>query len=481
MIGPRDGRIGEDGMRQPNIVLINCDDLGYGDLGCYGSTRNDTPTLDRLAAEGMRFTDFYMASPVCSPSRGAMLTGCYPPRIGFGSFDGLPVLFPGQRLGLDTGETTLASMLRDAGYATQHVGKWHCGDQPEFLPTRHGFDHSFGIPYSNDMGRQVMPEGMPNWPAKLAEMGIAIADEYPPLPLLLDDEVLEQQPDQASLTARFAAESVRFIRANHDRPFFLYLAHIYVHLPIYVQQRFADASRNGAYGAAVASIDWTTDVILTELRRLGLDDDTIVIFTSDNGSRARDEGGSNEPLRGTKGQTWDGGLRVPFVVRWPGHVPAGAVCSEVVSSIDLLPTFATIAGGELPARAIDGCDVSALLRGESGDPHRVFAYFRGNDLAAVRRGRWKLHVARDGEPVEELYDLGADVGETTDIAADHADVVAELQAVASVVRDDLGDDRLGMDGPGRRPAGVVTDPHPLTTYDPDHPYYANEYDLTDRG
>ena len=468
-------------MRQPNIVLINCDDLGYGDLGCYGSQRNDTPTIDRLAAEGMRFTDFYMASPVCSPSRGAMLTGCYPPRIGFGSFDGLPVLFPGQRLGLDTGETTLASMLRAAGYATQHVGKWHCGDQPAFLPTRHGFDHSFGIPYSNDMGRQHMPEGMPNWPAKLAEMGIAIADEYPPLPLLLDDEVLEQQPDQASLTARFAAESVRFMRANHDRPFFLYLAHIYVHLPIYVQQRFADASRNGAYGAAVASIDWTTDVILAELRRLGLDDDTIVMFTSDNGSRARDEGGSNEPLRGVKGETWEGGLRVPLIVRWPGRVPAGSVCSEVTSAIDLLPTFAAVADADLPDRTIDGRDISPLLAGEEGDPDRVFAFYRGNALAAVRRGRWKLHVARGDETVEELYDLVDDVGETTNVATDEPDVVAALSAIADEVRADLGDDRLGVDGPGRRATGVVTDPSPLTSYDPEHPYYAHEYDLADRG
>ena len=470
-----------DRMRPPNIVLINSDDLGYGDLGCYGSSRNDTPTLDRLAAEGMRFTDFYMASPVCSPSRGAMLTGCYPPRIGFGSFDGLPVLFPGQRLGLDAGETTLASMLRDAGYATQHVGKWHCGDQPEFLPTRHGFDHSFGIPYSNDMGRQHMPDGMPNWPAKLAEMGIAIADEYPPLPLLLDDEVFEQQPDQASLTARFAAESVRFIRANHDRPFFLYLAHIYVHLPIYVQQRFAEASRNGAYGAAVASIDWTTDVILTELRRLGLDDDTIVIFTSDNGSRARDEGGSNEPLRGVKGETWDGGLRVPFIVRWPARVPAGSECSAVTSAIDLLPTFASLTGAELPDRPIDGNDITPLLEGGAGDPGRVFAYYRGNALAAVRRGNWKLHLARGDESVEELYDLVDDVGETNDVSGEQPDVVAALSAIADEIRADLGDDRLGVDGPGRRPAGVVADPSPLTTYDPDHPYFANEYDLSDRG
>ncbi|MEZ5298550.1 MAG: sulfatase-like hydrolase/transferase [Ilumatobacteraceae bacterium] len=253
-----------------------------------------------------------------------------------------------------------------------------------------------------------------------------------------------------------------------------------MHLPIYVQQRFADASRNGAYGAAVASIDWTTDVILTELRRLGLDDDTIVIFTSDNGSRARDEGGSNEPLLGTKGQTWDGGLRVPFVVRWPGQVPAGAVCSEVVSSIDLLPTFATIAGGELPAQAIDGCDVSALLRGESGDPHRVFAYFRGttwprSDVAggsctcarrrtgrgAVRpRRRRRGDDRRGGRPRRRRRRApGGRVG-----------------GARRPRRRPTGDGRTGP-ATGRRRHR----PHPLTTYDPDHPYYANEYDLTDRG
>ena len=253
---------------RPNVVLINCDDLGYGDLGCYGSTRNDTPVLDRMAAEGLRFTDFYMASPVCSPSRAALLTGCYPPRIGFGSFDRMPVLFPGQRFGIHDDEVTMAQVLSDAGYATKLVGKWHCGDQPEFLPTQHGFDGYFGIPYSNDMGRQRS-----DWdrtlPSIMKEMGIPFVDEMPPLPLLLDDEVLEQQPDQASLTARFVEEAVRFMRANRDRPFFLYLAHIYVHLPIYVQERFAQASRNGRYGAAVASIDWAAAVLLSELEALG--------------------------------------------------------------------------------------------------------------------------------------------------------------------------------------------------------------------
>ena len=222
-------------MEQPNVVLINCDDLGYGDLGCYGSPLHATPALDRMAAEGLRFDAFYMASPVCSPSRGALLTGCYPPRIGFGDFDGLPVLFPGQAVGLPPTEISLGRLLSGAGYRTQMVGKWHCGDQPSFLPTNHGFDHYFGLPYSNDMGRQA------------GSRTRADGDQpgYPPLPLLLDDEVLEQQPEQASLTTRYVAEAVRFLREAGDGPFFLYLAHLYVHLPIYVQERFARSSRNG--------------------------------------------------------------------------------------------------------------------------------------------------------------------------------------------------------------------------------------------
>jgi arylsulfatase A-like enzyme len=464
--------------RPPNIVLMNCDDVGYGDLGCYGSTCNDTPALDRLAAEGVRFTDFYMASPVCSPSRAALLTGCYPPRVGFGDFDGLPVLFPGQRFGLHPDEVTIADVLRTAGYATKHVGKWHCGDQPAFLPTRHGFDGSYGIPYSNDMGRQRGTD----WAKVLAESGIVIAPGYPPLPLLLDDEVIEAQPDQASLTARFVDESVRFMRANRDRPFFLYLAHIYVHLPIYVQPRFARESRNGVYGAAVASIDWAAAVLLAELRRLGVDDDTIVIFTSDNGSRAGGGGGSNAPLRGTKGETWEGGMRVPCIVRWPGPVHAGTTSRELATAMDLLPTLAAIAGAEVPRdRTIDGRDLTAHLRGEAASPHDAFFYYRGNSLEAVRAGRWKLHVARADTAVQELYDLEADVGETADVAAQHREVVAELQRHAERMRVDLGDAHLGIRGTGRRPAGEVDDAVPLTSFDPSYPYAVAEYDLADRG
>jgi arylsulfatase A len=458
---------------RPNLVLINCDDLGYGDLGCYGSASNDTPALDAMASEGVRFTDFYMASPLCSPSRGALLTGCAPPRIGFGSFDGLPVLFPGQAVGLPPTETTVARVLAEAGYRTLMVGKWHCGDQPDFLPTNHGFDQYFGLPYSNDMGRQV---GTPSDPD-------GHQPGYPPLPLLDGDEVIEQQPDQASLTGRYVAEVVRFLRRHREEPFFVYLAHLYVHLPIYVQERFAAASRNGRYGAAVASIDWATEVVLHELAALGLDERTLVIFTSDNGSRAAGEGGSNAPLRGTKGTTWEGGMRVPAIVRWPGMIPAGATCGELATAMDLYPTFAALAGATLPEdRTIDGRDIGPLLFDPGArSPHDSFPYYLMDDLQAVRVGAWKLHVARDGADCRQLYDLAEDPGEATDRSASEPQVVAKLEGVAERWRRELGDARLGVRGTGVRPIGRVSSALPLTTYDPSHPYYAAEYDLPDRG
>ncbi len=463
---------------RPNVVLINCDDLGYGDLGCYGSAVNKTPAIDRLAADGIRFDSFYMASPVCSPSRGAMLTGCYPPRIGFGSFDGIPVLFPGHAVGLSPSEVSLASMLSAVGYRTQMVGKWHCGDQPEFLPTRHGFDHYFGLPYSNDMGRQVdTPSFFP---------------DLPPLPLLDDDDVVEQQPDQASLTERYLTEAVRFMRSARDEPFFLYFAHMYVHTPIYVQERFAAQSANGVYGAAVESIDWATSVLMHELESLGIANDTIVIFTSDNGSLGNDpvpvggdgrpHGGSNAPLRGTKGQTWEGGQRVPGIVRWPARIGAGRVSEEVVSSIDLLPTLAACCGAPVPDRTLDGRDVSAVLLDESASsPRTEFLYYWMNDLEAIRSGRWKLHFAKRGVEMCELYDLDEDIGETTDLADANPDVVAELSARAELARRSIGDARLDRVGEDVRPIGRVAEAKRLTTYDADHPYYMAEYDLSDRG
>ena len=451
--------------KQPNVILINCDDLGYGDLGCYGSTNNATPVLDNFAREGMRFTDFYMASPVCSPSRGAMLTGCYPPRIGFGSFEGAWVLFPGQAVGLNPEEITIAKQLRQAGYATKLVGKWHCGDQKDFLPTRHGFDSYYGLPYSNDMGIQYP------------------ADIYPPLPLMRDEEVIQQQPDQASLTERYVEESVRFIRDNAARPFFLYLAHMHVHVPIYVPNRFLKESQNGRYGAAVASIDWATGVLMHELKALGLDENTLIIFTSDNGSRCNGEGGSNGELRGTKGSTWDGGLRTPCMMRWPKRIPAGVVCKELISSLDFFPTLSRFAGAAMPAdRIIDGKDISPLLLGENQvSPRNEFFYYMLNNLEAVRDKRWKLHFRKGKEQIQELYDLVADPGETRNLYASNPDVVKALSEAADACRIDIGDDSTGVIGRNIRLIGRVEHADTLTHYDPDHPYLVAMYDLKDRG
>ena len=444
---------------KPNIILMNCDDLGYGDLGCYGSAANRTPALDRAAAEGVRLTDFYMASPVCSPSRGGMMTGCYPPRIGFGCFENRGVLFPGQSVGLSPDEVTVADLLRSRGYATSHIGKWHCGDQPAFLPTRHGFDEYYGLPYSNDMGRSFFFErkGRP---------------QYPPLPLLRGEEVIQEQPEQASLTERYTEEAVRFIRANRRRPFFLYFGHMHVHLPLIVSRRFLEQSQNGAYGAAVECIDWSVDVLTTELRRLGIDGQTIFIFTSDNGSKAIN-GGSNAPLRGTKNTTWEGGLRVPCIVRWPGVVPAGGVCREITTSLDFLPTLAGIAGAQPPRdRRIDGMDVLPLWRTPAAPgPRQDFFYYKRNQLEAVRSGRWKLHLATG-----ELYDLETDVAETANVAASHPDVVDRVKVLADACRDDMGDTATGAVGRNCRPVGHVADARPLTQYDPNHPYMVAMYD-----
>ncbi|MBF0246415.1 MAG: sulfatase [Planctomycetes bacterium] len=478
-------------MKKPNIILINCDDLGYGDLGCYGSKLNRTPALDRMAAEGVRFTDFYMASSVCSPSRGAMMTGCYPNRIGFDFFQGQWVLFPGQAVGLSPKEKTVASYLRDCGYATALIGKWHCGDQPEFLPTRHGFDSYFGIPYSNDMGRQSRKNI--DWVHHLQrQIGVNFAgpgkteldDNYPPLPLLHDGEIVQEQPDQAALTERYVGEAVRFIRENKERPFFLYFAHMYVHLPIYTPEAYLKNSRNGRYGAAVEHVDWSIAALLDELRRQGLDGNTLVIFTSDNGSRARDEGGSNEPLRGTKGTTWEGGQRLPCIMRWPDVIAPGRTCGELITSMDFLPTFVGLAGGEVSKeRVIDGRDISPLIHGQTGatSPHEAFYYYHCGTLEAIRSGDWKLHFSKQGEKLCALYDLAADIGETTDLSENHPEIVKRLSALGYSIRQRLGDRAQGIEGSERRPIGQVDKSAPLTCYDPDHPYIIAEYDLADAG
>lgn len=460
--------------KQPNIILVNCDDLGWGDLACGGHPVHRTPNLDRMASEGTRFTDFYQGSPLCSPSRGGMLTGCYPRRIGFDLFEGKLVLFPGQGVGLAKTEETFAEVLKRAGYATACIGKWHCGDQAEFLPTAHGFDHYFGLPYSNDMGRQVGRE------------------TSPPLPLILDDEVVEQQPDQASLTSRYVDESVRFMRDHAAEPFLLYLAHMHVHLPHYVPERFAAANPN-RYAAAVEHVDWAMGRLLRELDDLGLAEDTLVLFTSDNGSRC-DYGSSNGHLRGTKGTTWEGGIRVPLIARWPGRVPANRVCSEILTGMDFLPTFAALAGtAPSGINRIDGADISPLLLGATGatSPHQTFFYYIGGDLDAVRAGRWKLFIGRHGwtlqktgdvrDGIRELYDLKTDPGETTNVADANPEVVARLLALIDSCLEDLGDETKGIPGKNRRAIGSVPDPQPLTAFDPSYPYFTEMYDLDEIG
>lgn len=452
---------------QPNIILINCDDLGYGDLGSYGSTRNDTPHLDQLAAEGMRFTDFYMASPVCSASRAAMMTGCYSQRIGFGDYQ---VLFPGQAQGLNPNESTIARQLKQGGYDTKIIGKWHCGDQPEFLPTNHGFDEYFGIPFSNDMGRQ------------------ANHLERPPLPLLRDDKVIQQQPDQRGITERYVDESLQFIRRDRENPFFLYLAHMYVHVPLFVPKQFLENSRNGGYGGAVACIDWAMGMIETELNRLGIKDETLVIFTSDNGSRARDEGGSNAPLRGTKAQTWEGGQRVPCIMRWPGKIAPGSICKGIASSIDIFATLAELSGAPLPADTIlDSISLAETILEEKDTKRDVFAYYKGPHLEAVRKGDWKLHFCKlgwvpggtDDHVSTELYNLREDVGEANDLFEKHPEIVAEIEVEAEEFRRIFGDRRLNRVGTEIREAGACENPKPLTEYDENHPYMIAYYDLAD--
>lgn len=460
-------------MRKPNIILINVDDLGYGDIGCYGSKRNKTPAIDRMAAEGMLFTDFYAPAPVCTPSRGGLMTGCYPKRIDLQEFsvydprepqapkDTFIVLFPGQPEGLNPKEKTLASMLKEADYATKMIGKWHLGDQEAFLPTRFGFDSYFGIPYSNDMGLQT-PKGL------FERLKYTLC----PLPLLSDDQVVQEQPDQAALTERYTQEAVSFIHENRERPFFLYFAHMYIHHPLYAPQRFINESENGLMGASVACLDWSVSVLEYTLKTLGIADDTLVIFTSDNGGDLRS---SNAPLRGHKASTWEGGLRVNCIMKWPKTIPAGSVCTELATMMDFFPTFAQMADVDIrDGVKRDGYSMMPLMRGQEGcvSPYQAFFYYAGNALQAVRSGRYKLHLQTGA-----LYDLQADIGESADIAAAHPRVVERLEAYAQDCREDIGDSRTQTKGRNCRPKGFVKDFKPLTSFDPHHPYMVALYDL----
>ena len=434
---------------KPNFVVIFTDDQGYGDVGCYGAEDFETPHLDRMAAEGMRFTDFYVAAPVCTPSRAALMTGCYPKRLGLAH----RVLFPYSDTGLHPNEETIAEVLKAQGYATACFGKWHLGHHPKFLPTRQGFDHFFGTPYSNDMNSSHYRKQ--DFTA-------------PPLPLMRQEETIEEDPDQRYLTRRYTEEAVQFIEEHTEAPFFLYVPHNMPHWPLAASENFKDATKHGIYGDVIAEIDWSVGQILDTLRRLGLDERTMVIFTSDNGPKIRSSrratyrSGSAGPLRGQKNTTWEGGMREPCIAWWPGQIPADAVCEELVTAMDLAPTMAGLAGSAMPdGRIIDGKDVWPILRDEAGaaSPHEVFYYYRDDRLQALRSGRWKLHVHRPewkGKPhAPLLYDLKADIGETNDVAEKHPEVVARLETLAERARQDLGDAVTGQPGQNVRPIGKL--------------------------
>lgn len=437
--------------RPPNFVLINCDDLGYGDLSCYGATTQRTPNIDLLARGGTRFTSFYSTSGVCTPSRSSLMTGCYPRRTNMHYGDGTAwVLFPGYHKGLHPDEITVAEVLKSQGYATAIVGKWHLGDQPEFFPTKQGFDSWFGIPYSNDMG-QVPKKRIGR----------------PHTPLLRDDAVIESEPDQRYLTRRYTDEAIEFIRVNHESPFFLYLPHTFPHWPHYATSEFEGTSGYTLYGDCIQEVDWSTGQIMAALEALGLTDNTLVIFTSDNGARTIKGEGSNGPLRGAKGTTWEGGQRVPMIAHWPGKIPAGGTCDTLTTTMDIMPTFAGLAGTHAPSdRIIDGHDIRTVLFGErQSSPYEAFFYYYTAHLQCVRSGDWKLRFKATGKKRAQqdleptLYHLGDDIAESTDVADDHPEVVERLLLLAERARADLGDGEHA--GTGQRPAGHVENPKTL--------------------
>lgn len=464
--------------QQPNVIIIFADDLGYGDIGPFGARGYDTPGLDRMASEGIRFTDFYVAAPVCTPSRAALLTGSYPKRLGLA----YRVLFPFSETGLNPDEVTIAEMLKTQGYATAAIGKWHVGHHAKFLPTRQGFDYYFGIPYSNDMGNVAY--GRLEW---ARAQGADPDFVSPPTPLIRNEQVIEENPDQTQLTKRYTDEALAFISEHREGPFFLYLAHSMPHTPIAASEAFEGRSEHGLYGDVVMELDWSVGQILDHLVSLGIDENTLVFFTSDNGPvvwegtkggwvwSPEDDGrstrgeigyrsGSAGPLRGNKNTTWEGGMREPMLAWWPGKIPAGSICRELATTMDFLPTIARLAGAKIPDdRIIDGHDIRALLFDEPGaeTPYVAFYYYKNDHLQAVRSGRWKLHVYRPewdqegytGSRSPMLFDLFHDVGETTDVAAQYPNVVEQLEVLAEAARRDMGDVTTGQKGKNVRPVG----------------------------
>jgi arylsulfatase A-like enzyme len=418
---------------RPNVLLIFTDDQGYGDLGCFGSPYIDTPNVDRLARQGARFTDF-QAAPVCTPSRAALMTGCYAARVGLAE----GVLFPGDDEGLHPNEVTVADVLSEAGYRTECIGKWHLGDHHPFLPTDHGFDSYFGIPYSNDMHTE---------------------NDYPPLPLVEDDAVLEEEPDQSNLTRRYTDRAVEFVEdhADDEEPFFCYLAHAMPHVPLFASDAFDGRSVRGDYGDVLEEVDAGVGRLMEVLEREGIDDDTLVIYTSDNGPwlEKGHDGGSSGPLRGGKQDAYEGGHRVPCVVRWPGVVPEDTTCTELATTLDLLPTLASLAdaGDGVPTdRVVDGVDITPLLESpETADtPRDHFAYFDSSgEFRALRDDTGMKYYPEE----DELYDLYEDVGEQVDVSDEHLAVVERLAEAANAFEADVRDNARPV---GREPGPAFT-------------------------
>jgi len=445
----------------PNFVIIFMDDMGYADIGPFGAEGYETPNLDRMAKEGRIFTDFYVTQAVCSASRAGLVSGCYNVRVGiFGALNHRA------QIGLNPSEVTIAEIVKQKGYATKCIGKWHLGHHPKFLPTNQGFDEYFGLPYSNDM-----------WP-----FHPTAGKNYPSLPLMENDRVIDPDvtsEDQNMLTTWYTEKAVDFIDRNKDRPFLLYLAHSMVHVPLHVSDRFRGKSQRGLFGDVMMEVDWSVGQILETLRRANLAEKTLVIFTSDNGPWLSygDHAGSAKPLREGKGTMFDGGCRVSCVMWQPGTVPAGTVCREPAMTIDILPTIAHRIGAQLPDHKIDGCNIWSLIVGEPGakSPHEALFFYWGSDLHAVRMGRWKLHYPHKyqtlggrpggtgGKPVPyetaeiglSLFDLENDPGETTNVIDQHPEVVARIDKLAEAMRQELGDEARGMKPTAARPVGKL--------------------------
>ncbi len=411
--------------KTPNIIIFLTDDQGYQDVGCFGSPLIKTPNFDRMAKEGVRFTNFYSAAPVCSPSRAALLTGCYPPRVGVPR-----VLWPNDTIGLNSKEITIADILKAKGYTTACIGKWHLGDKPEFLPDQQGFDSYLGIPYSNDMTINpkvqiskdvVYREGVTQESVRIKRLGSGN------VPLMRDGKVIEYPVDQTLLTKKYTEEAIKIITKNKDKPFFLYLAHTMPHIPLHASEAFNGKSPRGLYGDVIEELDWSMGEILKTLKSLNIDENTLVIFTSDNGpwNLKNGQGGSALPLRGFKFDTYEGGMREPMIAHWPGKIPAGSVCSEIASTIDLLPTIAWLTGSAKPKAPIDGENIWPLLSGKRGakTPHDGYYYYNAMTLQGVRSGDWKLRIVKGKV---ELFNLAKDISESKNIESENPEIVNRL-------------------------------------------------------